>query len=163
MTEDLSGLDLVGLLGLLKPVPEPEPVSLLPQTAGWLVVGALLLALIGCLLWKARSHFRANAYRRQALSEVARCNDDPARLAKILRRTALAAYCREEVAQLHGPEWLAFLDKCYGGNDFSSGAGRIVARVPYQDVPPDPAVTKLVEGWIKGHQRSSRKNEQGAK
>lgn len=163
MTEDLSGLDLVGLLGLLKPVPEPQPVSLFPQTVGWLVVGALLLALAGWRLWKAYAHYRANAYRRQALSEVARCNDDPARLAEVLRRTALAAYPRNEVARLHGADWLAFLDRTYGGTGFSGGSGSVLAVAPYQKAHTDPNATVLVQTWIRTHKTGPRHDERGGR
>ena len=69
MNEDLSKLDLIGLLDRLVPVPDPVPISWWPATAAWLWVGAILLLL---LLWALRvgmRRHRANAYRRAALRE----------------------------------------------------------------------------------------------
>ena len=77
--------------------------------------------------------------------------DDPARLAAILRRTALAAYPRVTVASLSGQEWLQFLDAQVGGTAFSTGAGRGLAREPYRPNGPDPQLRPLVADWIRKH------------
>lgn len=154
MTEDLSTLNLVELLDLLEPAPEPVPVSLWPQTAGWIWLGLILAALA---IWIGRHlvrRYRANAYRRAALAELDSASDQPAALAEIVRRTALAAYPRSEVAGLHGESWLSFLDERYGGTGFRQGAGRILASAAY--APTDPAVglAPLVATWIRRHRRS---------
>ena len=92
MNEDGAPTNLVDLIGRLVEPPEPAPVSLVPQTAGWWVLGALLLSALGYGLWRFMLHWRADAYRRAALSELALAPDDPAAIASILRRAALAAY-----------------------------------------------------------------------
>ena len=151
MTEDLASLTLVELLDLLEPVPEPPPVPLWPQTAGWIWLG---LALAAVLFWLARRwHLRrrANAYRRAALTALAEAGDDPARLAAILRRTALAAYPRAEVAGLQGEAWLAFLDRTYDGIGFREGPGRAVAVAPYAPTAPAPGLAPLAAAWVRGH------------
>ena len=72
-----------------------------------------------------------------------------------MRRTALAAFPREPVAPLAGPAWLAFLDRSYGGKEFSQGAGRLLVSAPYQRRSPDrdqiEALAGLVRRWIRGH------------
>src|SRR5262245_3171457 len=60
------------------------------------------------------------------LSRLAALGRDDSRevtsaLALLVRRTALAAFPRQEVASLAGPAWLAFLDRSYGGHEFSQG------------------------------------------
>ncbi len=102
MNEDLSQLDLVELLQRLEPIPVPAPVSLWPQTAGWVWLGLILLLLAALGLRRWLRWRRANAYRGAALVAVATAGRDPVALAAILRRTALAAFPRAPVAGLHG-------------------------------------------------------------
>ncbi len=151
MNEDLSNLNLVDLIDLLEPVPEPVPVPLWPQTAGWfwlalLVVGLLVLA----AHWLLRRH-RANAYRRAALRELEAANGNATAIARILRRTAIAAYGRQRVAALSGDAWLGFLDTAVGGSDFCSGPGRALAIAPYQKDANTDGLTDLAAAWIRGH------------
>lgn len=154
MTEDLSQLGLVELLDLLEPIPEPPPVSLWPQTAGWAWLAIALLVLLGLALRLWLAHRRANAYRRAALAEIAASGQDPLALAEILRRTALVAYPRAEVASLCGHDWLAFLDGAYGGTGFSAGPGRALASLPYRPIDAVPDLAPLVAEWVRGHRRS---------
>src|SRR5262249_17607722 len=99
-------------------VPLPREVSLWPQT--WPARIAIAVLLVGAIvgLWQFLRYRRANRYRREALAELARVanagmapSECLAQLAVLLRRTALAAFPREQVASLAGPAWLAFLDR----------------------------------------------------
>ena len=91
MKDEFKGLGLVELIELLEEVPEPPPVSMMPQTLGWIVVGLVLAALLFLLIrWAVRRH-REEAYRRAALRELDEAGDDPAAISAVLRRTALAA------------------------------------------------------------------------
>jgi len=119
----------------------------------------LVAGLIAAAWWLVRS-WHANRYRRAALAELdriaeAEAQSTPASLAVLVRRTALAAFPRAQVATLAGPAWLAFLDRSYGGDEFSRGAGRVLGVAPYApaDVATqDPrALIGLVRRWIKGH------------
>jgi Ca-activated chloride channel family protein len=153
MSEDLSKLTLVDLLDLLEPVPEPPQVSLWPQTAGWIWLG---LAVACVAAWLGRRWLltrRANAYRRAALKAVAAAGDDPAALAVIVRRAALAGYPRAEVAGLYGEDWLAFLDEAYGGSGFRAGPGRLLAVAPYTSARRAPDLASLVAEWVRHHYR----------
>lgn len=151
MSEDLSKLNLVDLLDRLEPIPEPPAVSFWPQTAGWIwaVLGLVGLAFV-CIRWGLRIH-RASAYRRAALRELAAAGSDPAAIAHVIRRTALAAFERSRVAALHGEAWLAFLDRSYGGNGFQNGPGRIIASAPYRDAPETGGLADLAADWIRCH------------
>ena len=156
MTDDLSGLTLVELLDLLEPVPEPAPVSLWPQTAGWIWLGVIIAAVAVFLVWRWMAIHRANAYRRAALKEITGLGDDPAALAAVLRRTALAAYPRGSVAGLHGEAWLGFLDHAYDGTGFRDGPGRAVAIAPYGPAQAAPGLAALVARWVRTHRRQDR-------
>jgi Ca-activated chloride channel family protein len=150
------------LAGLID-IPLPPEVSLLPQT--WpsrIAIALLAISTILCI-WHLVHRFRANAYRREALRELMRITSAPdrtsqglaAELAILVRRTALDAFPRETVAPLSGAAWLAFLDRSYGGDEFSQGAGRLLASAPYQRAPAvddaRPELVMLVRRWIKVH------------
>ncbi len=153
MSEDLSRLTLVELLELLEPVPEPADISLWPQTEGWIWFGIVLVAGAGWLVRRWRLRRRTNAYRRAALKEIASADNDSAALAEILRRTALVAFPRADVAALHGERWLDFLDRAYGGSGFRNGPGRAVATAPYARFAGPPDLAPLAFEWVRGHRR----------
>jgi len=114
---------------------EPEPISLLPQTPGWI---ALLLLLLVAGLWQLfqrLQRWRRNRYRREAQAELvalrARINagDRGALrdLAPLLRATALSVDARANVASCTGAAW----------------AARLRALAP--DAPPLPV--ELIHQW----------------
>ncbi len=152
MSGHLEGKNLVELLDMLEPVPDPAPVSLTPQTPGWIVLGLVALGLIIWAVRSIRARRRARAYRRAALEELAGAGDDAARIATLLRRTALAGFPRDEVAGLAGVEWLNFLDQSYDGKGFSGDAGQVLLTAPYRENTADPALTDLARKWITTHQ-----------
>jgi Ca-activated chloride channel family protein len=72
--------------------------------------------------------------------------------ASLARRTALAAFPREQVASLTGSAWLSFLDRTGGGHDFSHGSGRSLEISAYRQSPTDPkALIAVVRRWIRSH------------
>ncbi|WP_197423187.1 DUF4381 domain-containing protein [Bradyrhizobium valentinum] len=150
------------LAGLID-IPLPQEVSLWPQTWPLRVAIALVAVLALLAIWRFVHQYRANRYRREALAELdgirraadAAPDQVAMRLSVLVRRTALGAFAREAVAPLAGPAWLAFLDRSYGGQEFSQGAGRLLISAPYQRTPPDrdqlEALADLVHRWIKVH------------
>jgi Ca-activated chloride channel family protein len=150
------------LAGLID-IPLPQEVSLWPQT--WLLrIAILLVAVLTVLaIWRFVHRYRANRYRREALSELDRMRQTSdaapdclaAQLALLVRRTALGVFPRETVAPLTGTAWLAFLDRSYGGDEFSRGVGRWLVSAPYQQTAPGRdelnALRGLVDRWIRVH------------
>jgi hypothetical protein len=144
-------------------VPLPHEVSLWPQT--WELRAAIALLLVTAIVasWQIVHHRRVNRYRREALDELAGiasvASQSPRELAMqlslLVRRTALAAFPREQVAPLAGPAWLAFLDRTADQTAFSHGVGRWLVSAPY--APSEPtgdertALIALVHRWIRGH------------
>jgi Ca-activated chloride channel family protein len=139
----------------------PREVSLLPQTWPSRIAIALLLVAAAAAIWHFARQRRLNRYRREALAELSQLArpdgraDLPSRLSVLVRRTALAAFPRGEVVPLTGSAWLSFLDRSYGGQEFSQGVGRLLANGPYQEIAPGDAelnsLTELVRRWIKVH------------
>jgi hypothetical protein len=105
------------ILGDFVEVVSPENVSWLPQTVGWLWLGAILLALMLRYGWKRLRHWYRNRYRREAverLQKIAETGEQEfwlIELNKLLKLTALAAFSREQVARLSGEEWVDFLNR----------------------------------------------------
>jgi hypothetical protein len=144
-------------------IPLPREVSLWPQTWEARTAIVLLLAVVIAAMWRLIRYRRANRYRREALAELDQVGYEGSsaraerltRLTLLVRRTALAAFPREQVASLVGPAWLAFLDRTYRGQEFSQGVGRLLVSGPYQQIPPDDAelqsLSGLVRRWIKVH------------
>ncbi len=158
--EVLQGLNDIGV---------PPAVPWTPQTLGWYVLLAVVLAL-GVWIALARHRNRmANRYRRDALEELAAIESALgapaaraaalARIPPLLKRVALSVVSRAEAASLTGDAWLAFLDRAYGGNGFSSGPGRLLSDLAYVPLErlgnvSEQQSTELVElvgVWIRSH------------
>lgn len=146
------------LLELRDIAPPPEPPWYLLAPAEWfgLALGLSLLAWI----WYRRRQRRArrlvvaagaelDAIRRRHAAQpdsLALLRD----LAEWLKRVALQAYPRREVAALSGESWLAFLDAAAGGNSFSRGSGQIFGASQYRpraDFDADEAF-QVCERWL---------------
>jgi hypothetical protein len=146
----------------------PGPVPWWPPAPGWYVVAALVFVVVIWAAWYWWRQWRANAYRRAALAELDQLvaqSHDPARrvvalqtLPELLKRTALAAFPRHEVASLHGTAWLGFLDRTSGGRDFTSGPGVLITEIAYVprraehlDQAQQEAVIQCIRRWIRQH------------
>lgn len=151
MNGETEPVTLLDLLDRLIEPPEPPPVSMMPQTWGWVVLTLILLVACMIVAIRAWRRYRANAYRRHALKELELAGDDPAAIAAILRRTALAAYPRREVACLAGEEWLRFLDGQVSEGGFHNGPGRTVAAAPYRGAEKAPELYGIAKNWILRH------------
>jgi hypothetical protein len=150
----------------------PDPVSWYPQAWGWKVLaGALLVAALALAVRWAR-RFVANRYRREALEECALLAADldgesrrPAALgemAVLLKRTALSAWPRGEVASLSGQGWIDFLRRHGGRARVDEPIGRLLGAAEYEPgslasmSPGDAhACARAVRDWIECHRVSA--------
>nr|WP_247897274.1 DUF4381 domain-containing protein [Azospirillum argentinense] len=148
-------------LSRLADIVVPPPVAWWPPAPGWWIVAAALLAILTILGTALVARRRRNAYRRASLAELAAIGTvaDPASAAAvsaILKRTALTAYPRTEVASLTGAGWLAFLDRTSGSQDFTKGPGTGLTRAAFGAPPSDGdgdgnAVAAAARRWVKRH------------
>lgn len=146
----------------------PPPVPWWPPAPGWYgVIGIglfvlLALALRGFLIWQ-HSRYRREAlaeWRRQEslLHDVNQRSAALAALAELVKRAALSAFPREEVAALTGPQWLAFLDRTGKTTEFSSPIGALLESVAYDsrsasalDELEVRKLAQLVQHWLEHH------------
>lgn len=137
MSDALVPQDTPAALQSLRELPLPAPISYAPQRIGWVFVALLLLAIALVIAWLAWRRHEKSRYRREALAELARIEvrlgDEATRasaladIAPLVKRTALAAAPRSEVASLSGPSWLAYLKRTHGSFDEATGALLYVA------------------------------------
>jgi hypothetical protein len=146
----------------------PPAVPWWPPAPGWFVVGGAAVVLVIRLAWWAWKRWRAAAYRRAALAEWQRLKTraaDPEergaalrQLPELIKRTALAAFPRDEVASLSGTAWLQFLDRTGRTDAFTRGTGQLLSELAYDprlSTQLDSAAVEelfgVVRRWIGRH------------
>jgi hypothetical protein len=142
----------------------PPQVSFWPPALGEQILTAALLValLIGLTKWIA--HYRRDAYRRAALREldaIAAPFDSAAalRVSAVLKRAALVAFPREEVAPLSGGAWLVFLDRTAAPPAFTTGPPSVLPAIALgmtQDTDGE-AILRAARFWIRRHRRQEGK------
>lgn len=155
---DYEGLNLPQLVDLMHDLVRPEPVSWMPQTSGWWIALSWLFAISMVL---ARHRYRAwhrNRYRRAALAilrsiEVNTADETQVagQIAILLKRTALAAYPREQVAHLFGSEWAQFLRDTASNDPIIGQTAEQLATTAYRRDCDGKALIAPARRWIKVH------------
>ena len=154
-----DGLNLPELLALMHDLVVPEPVPWLPQTPGWLIVLGWLVAAVILAAWQIVKRRRRNRYRRDALAELraidTEANTDPAiaaqRIATVLKRTALVAYPRADVARLYGTEWARFLTESAGNDPQVASVAEDLAAAAYRPTVDPKELSGPARRWIRLH------------
>ncbi len=136
---------------------KPPAPSWMPQTIGWYVVFGLLLLLAAWLAWRVLANWRHNRYRREALRQLkyASVSEIPV----LLKRTALAAWKREEVASLSGEPWLEFLNRHAAASSSSrrklDEAESHLVELDYRgatiDHEQETVIRRRADEWIRRH------------
>ncbi len=150
----------------------PTPVPWWPPAPGWIWLLGLVVAMMAVALLRGLIVWQRNRYRREALAELARQQvrlarpeesaDVVATLSVLLKRTALCAWPRREIASLHGPQWFAFLDRTGRTERFSGGCGDLLESVAYDprevqriDETEVRELTEVVAHWLRHHRVES--------
>ncbi|MCJ7433495.1 MAG: DUF4381 domain-containing protein [Anaerolineales bacterium] len=145
MTLDPTHLDRLHDLVL------PPTVPGWPSAPGWYVVFALLALAGVAMAWTSWKRWRANAYRRAALRELASLENAPA-MAALLRRTALAIVPRTEIAAMTGSVWVDWLAAQYGETMPETVRTQLTAGVYGRAAQHELGVLRdYAAGWIARH------------
>lgn len=93
----------------------PDPISFWPPAAGIWIVGGMTAAMLAVASWRALRRYRADAYLRSAAAEIDALSQSDGTIdeavSAILKRAAIVAHGREEVAALTGLAWAAFITR----------------------------------------------------
>jgi hypothetical protein len=145
----------------LRSIVEPPAVSWWPPAPGWWVVAAacgLAALVVAVRRWRV---WRANAYRRAALRELSTATD-VAEIAEILKRTALCAYPRVDVASLSGGAWVTRLEAT-ARQPVPAAVGEALTRGVYgrANTAKTADVASFAGRWIRNHRRSDARQTDG--
>jgi hypothetical protein len=153
-------------LANLRDIVLPPAVSYWPPAPGWWIVGATLVAVALLLLAKGLARYRRNAYRRQALHELDAIG--PAsnavaaqRISAVLKRAALVAFPRTNVARLSGASWLGFLDRTGQTDAFGKGPAHMLPALALGAVPTadGEAILQEAKRWVLRHREVNEKEQ----
>ena len=128
----------------------PDGPALWPPAPGFWIACALLLLAVSLIVARAVAARRRSAYRRaglELLAAAASVRD----VSVILKRVALAAFPREEVASLYGTEWQEFLERSCPGLELPALAQDEGAMAP------DEALLAAAARWIRRHRVTERR------
>jgi Domain of unknown function (DUF4381) len=151
----------------------PPPVSFVPQTWGWVALGAiaLFLAVWGLVRW--RRHREASRYRVEALAALARIErtitaghgtaEALGAIPPLLKRVALAAWPRSRVASLAQMHWVDFLRATEGQSTLPAPLAKLVNDIEYRSAEELAAISaddarvcvKVAKHWIEAHRVSA--------
>lgn len=148
------------LLSQLKDIHYPKAISFWPLATGWYLVIAVFFACLLIGLFIYLRHLKKTAMRRKILRKISDMRQQLSdhdknffeELSILLKRAALYAFPREEVASLYGESWLKFLDRTFNNTQaFTQGVGKILGTAPYQnhyDFQREEFFS-LIEAWVK--------------
>lgn len=146
MNSDPASLDR------LRDIVELAPVSWWPLAPGWWML--LIVVTVGgtMLGWQAWRRWTGNAYRRAALAELGAATklED---VSILLKRTALHAFPRSEIAQLSGDAWCRWLAET-GAIEVPAGVHKSLAEEVFkgEPAPLDNEILAFAAQWIRDHQ-----------
>ncbi len=151
--------NLPQLMELMHELVMPEPVSWLPETPGWWVLLGWLLVVVLLALRQLLLRRRRNRYRREAETVLrtieTQAATDPAaaaaQISTLLKRTALVAYPRQDVAPLYGADWARFLCDSANNDPTVSAAAEQLAVAAYRADVDGRELIKPAQRWIRRH------------
>lgn len=154
-----EGLNLPELMALMHELVMPAAVSWLPETPGWWVVFGWLFAVLVLIARQITLRRRRNRYRREALAELkaieARSELSPQEsaqhIAALLKRTALVAWPRSEIASLYGADWARFLTKSTNDDKRVAGAAEEFAAAASRPDADGKVMAAPARRWIRRH------------
>lgn len=132
----------------LNPMHLPEPPSWLPLAWGWWATIAAALTLLLATWLFIRWNKKRLAPKKTALRLLAR-GEKPSEAIELVRQAALCYFPREEIAQLTGKEWYAFLDSQATGSRFGDNYD-VWQQALYSSQPVDNAAELIqhCSDWV---------------
>jgi len=147
----------------------PATVGWWPLAGGWYFLFGLLLMAFAWFAYRSLRHWIGNRYRRAALLElqllaqgiqtVSNRETSLRQLPVLLKRTALCAYPRSQVASLSGKDWFRFLNSKLKKPAFTESDSITLDNISYStgdmsciDSQIAKALIDASKQWLKHHQ-----------
>ncbi len=137
-------------LNNLQDIALPAAPSFWPPASGFWILLTLILMLLITVAWLIAQARQRNAYRRAGLTLLESANT-VYEINVVLKRVALAAFPREQVAALHGESWMHFMQSTCEGEPFSA-----LSRVD-EAAPANASIRANARKWIRKHQNQPAK------
>ena len=146
------------IVSLLEPLRNPDAVPFWPPAPGWWVLAFAVVLLAGFAVYRIWQRYQRNAYRRQALRQLAALKEEAretpefvAALNALLKSTALAAFPRRDIASQHGARWCSFLnDSLEPAQQFDPAFAEAAYRGTTDAIDRERLV-QSAECWIRQH------------
>ena len=151
-------------LAQLRDIHQPNMIESWPPAPGWWLLATLALVMLITLVSRVFRYWRGNRYRREAIKEMNELLNDwryhkddrlyLTSLQGLLKRVALTAFPRDDVASLTGEAWVQFLDRSSNSRDFSVGEMELLIDGNYKPniVANVESIQSLASQWVKRHQ-----------
>ena len=149
---------------LLKEIIEtktPDEISWWPQTLAWKILLLLLVFFILRKIYLIRKRYLADSYRREALMWVKELVSSPTeaqirQLPALLKKVALNAYERSDIAKKSGAEWEHWLDQQCSRSHFSDSCPNVLYQLSYAPIIDISStevqhLIKEISIWIRFH------------
>lgn len=150
----------------------PEPIGWWPLAHGWYILAGLLLVILVMVFYRSARRWHTNRYRRAAEQELrllsaaiqnpSECDSSLRQIPFLLKRVALSAYPRTDVAILSGADWYRFLNATTSKPVFPKSVCDTLEEIAYSrrdlaEVSGEPAKTLIAacEYWVKHHLASN--------
>ena len=151
-----------GSLNRLRDIAEPDAVSWWPPAIGWWILFAAMLVGLVIICFRMWLRYRADAYRRAAISALDSATTS-ADVSEILKRAALVAFTRSDVASLSGAAWCRWLGETASVSVPDSIQKALTAGVfaPESgsgsgDLSNSIELREFAESWIRNHRNPSQ-------
>jgi len=131
-------------LDKLHDIVQPSPPPLWPPGEGfWVALVVLVVGIVAGLRWR-RARRQRNAYRVAGLELLAQAQNVHD-VSVTLKRVALAAWPRAQVASLHGSDWVHFLNNTCRRCRFAEDS------LAQPDATIENALRRSAARWIRSH------------
>ena len=147
----------------------PEIAGWWPLASGWYYLIGLLLIILVWLIYTSIKRWTNDRYRRTALHQLQLLAQDLDKAGKresalrqipiLLKRTALTAYPRRQLASLTGKRWHDFLNSKVSTPSFTESSCNLLDNISYSvgnlDTVNEEATSELLKAckhWLKHHQ-----------
>jgi type II secretory pathway component PulF len=140
-------------LANLKDIALSDPIHDLPVAIGWWLLLALVLIIVVVLFRKLQKRKAAHKQKNEALKQLETQQESTSQMLNTLKWAVLAYYPREQVASLHGENYITFLKTQLKANEQGEFVKSITPAIESLYKPNDEIdkaiVYRAISSWIK--------------